>query len=219
MSGDEDATPPNGALLHLANPRDGAETVGRTMLRRMFGFAQSQPPLTRWLVLPDGHVIDVVGAQYHQTELRMVEKALAAAGPNKQTLAHVFREPTNRYDRNAVAVALVTPGRSDPIIVGYLKSELARALGRELKRIEALGYAGAASIATLGQGWGRGRIDQQPIAASLAIASKRQVRKYVTALATNPHLEPAGFADDTESKAYGEQVDWDVPGWIEEIDG
>jgi hypothetical protein len=190
------------------------------MLRRILGptkLAPQRPP-GRWLVLPEGHEIDVVGESFHQKELHTVEQALSAAGANKQTAAVLFREPTNQYDRNAVAVAVVVPGRSDALQVGYLSRGLAPVFGRQLKRVEKLGYGGAGCVATLEGAWGPGKVSSGPVGVVVNIASKRQVQKYLTALAKNPNLEPDGFADDPESDVYEEESDWEEPGWIEETD-
>ena len=66
--------------------------------------------------------------------------------------------------------------------------------------------------------WAPGRVSSAPIGVVLNITSKRQVQKYLTALSKNPSLEPDGFEDDPESKVYEEQSDWEVPGWVEEIE-
>ena len=190
------------------------------MLRRILGptkLAPQRPP-GRWLVLPEGHEIDVVGESFHQKELHTVEQALSAAGANKQTAAVLFREPTNQYDRNAVAVAVVVPGRSDALQVGYLSRGLAPVFGRQLKRVEKLGYGGAGCVATLEGAWGPGKVSSGPVGVVLNIASKRQVQKYLTARTKNPDVDPTRFADDTESEVYEEQEDWEVPGWMEETD-
>jgi hypothetical protein len=44
------------------------------------------------------------------------------------------------------------------------------------------------------------------------------VQKYLTALTKKPDLDPDGFGDDRRSKAYEEGSDWEVPGWIKEIE-
>jgi hypothetical protein len=143
---------------------------------------------------------------------------LSALGDKRQTVAVLFREPTNQYDRNAVAVALVVPGSPQAVTVGYLSRDLAPVFGRQLKRLEELGYRGASCQATLEAAWAPGRVSSTPVGVVLDIASKRQVQKYLTALSKNPSLEPDSFADDPESTVYEEQSDWEVPGWIEEID-
>jgi hypothetical protein len=170
-------------------------------------------------VLPKGHQIDVVGESHYQNELLKIAGGRTADGAKNPTAtATLVRERTNPYDRNAVAVALVIPGKSEALIVGYLSRELARVFGRELKRIEELGYRGAACEATLTGGWDRGRLNRGEIGVVLDIASKRQVQKYLTGLATNPGVDPDDFGDDTESQVYDDQANWDVPGWIEETD-
>lgn len=97
------------------------------MLRRILGSGKAQPkrPPDRWLVLPEGHEIDVVGESYHQRQLHTVEKALSAVGAKKQTAAVLFREPTNQYDRNAVAVA-----RSARSVVALLRFDRTSSIGR-----------------------------------------------------------------------------------------
>lgn len=120
--------------------------------------------------------------------------------------------------KNAVAVALVIPDKSEALQAGHLPRELARVFGRELKRVEELGYRGAACEATLTGGWDRSRSHRGSIGVVRDIASKRQIQKYLTARTKNPDVDPARFADDTESEVYEEQEDWEVPGWMEETD-
>jgi hypothetical protein len=34
----------------------------------------------------------------------------------------------------------------------------------------------------------------------------------------SPIPQPDGFMDDPRSAVYGKEADWEVPGWIEEVD-
>jgi hypothetical protein len=187
------------------------------MLKRVLGPGKAKPQrqLGVWLVLPEGHEIDVVGESYHQKELQVV---LSAVGTRTRTAAVLSREPTNPYDPNAVAVALFVPGTPVPLTIGHLSRDLAPVFGRQLRRLEELGYRGAGCEATLEAASSLGRGISTPIGVVLNIASKRQVQKYLTAVTKNRSLDPGGFADEPESAVYQEESAWEVPGWIEETD-
>jgi hypothetical protein len=170
-------------------------------------------------MLPKGHEIEVVGESFYQKELREIAGGLAADGAKNPTVtAFLVHEPTNPYDKNAVAVAVISPAKPEALQAGHLSRELAPVFGRVLKRVEELGYRGAACEASLTGGWDRSQSYRGSIGVVLDIASKRQIQKYLTARTKNPDVDPSRFEDDTESDAYEEQQDWDVPGWIEEIE-
>lgn len=92
-----------------------------SFLRRLFGGARAAAQtVPAWKLNPDRDdaVLEVVGEGSYQASLRTLGGRRGPDGPeNTEFVASLVREPTNRYDENAISV------RVEGRLVGYLSRE------------------------------------------------------------------------------------------------
>lgn len=155
--------------------------------------------------LPKGHDIEVVGESFRQGALKK-----AAQVETGILNAIIFREPDNEFDRNAVKVGIVVGGSFEH--AGYLPSDTAKAFNPVMRDFEAAGFRMLACEARL-VGGEKGK----SFGVWLNIASKRQVKAYLSAAIQDPEADPNKFDDDESSTRYQAESDWDIPGWKESL--
>lgn len=127
-----------GTVALIAWRRRRKATAARALQARLFTF----DPTRR-------STVEVVGESSHQGTLTELAGGRTADGPiNADHIAILVREPTNRYDPNAIQVTI--GGRP----VGYLSREDAVAYGPVLDALANLGRL-AAPAAHIKGGWAR----------------------------------------------------------------
>jgi hypothetical protein len=104
-------------------------------------------PAGRFLPLPDGGHMRVVGESHYQETLSRIARGCVASYEGRPAFAvALIREPDNPYDTHAIAV-LTGHGH-----VGYLPRDDARRFGATLATVETRGYHGATCTAVLNGG-------------------------------------------------------------------
>ncbi len=86
-------------ILGLGKPQPQPQRAAKPQPRPQPQMQAPRQP-DRWLMLPKGHEIEVVGESFYQKELREIAGGLTADGAKNPTAtATLFREPTNPYDK------------------------------------------------------------------------------------------------------------------------
>ena len=148
-----------------------------TFLKKLFRGAPSWPPdgpITTWprdsfdgrlrAIRFDVHgrsTVDVVGESAFQGSLEIIAGGRTVDGArNRDHVAVLLPEPFNRYDPDAVRVAIVPSETSDTWgYVGYLSREDAVAYRPVIERLAKVGKI-AACYASITGGWDRGNGDR-----------------------------------------------------------
>lgn len=114
-----------------------------SLLSRLLGRASKPPETTDWYEAAPRGDVEVYGTQHHAAALLRLLRAGTEPAERDVTL-ELRREPTNRYDRNAVALY----AGSD--LVGYMPRELAPSWSRFVEGHNAAGRRVAVSARVWG---------------------------------------------------------------------
>jgi hypothetical protein len=116
------------------------------------------------------HVVNVVGESAYQGTLETIGGGRTIDGCRlRDHTAVLLPEPTNRYDANAVRVAVIPwAGSTGSGVVGYLSREDAIDYRPVIDRLAAVGRLAAGAVSLTG-GWDRGGDDRGHIGVRLHI--------------------------------------------------
>lgn len=99
-----------------------------------------------FLVGEDGWSVEVVGESHYQRTLERLAGGRSEQGANLECVARLVREPTNRYDRNAVRIEIQGE------LVGYVSRDQAEDVQPLLQKLDRQGRP-AWVRATINGGW------------------------------------------------------------------
>jgi len=123
----------------------------------LFGKKRREPREAVDALLPAGSTVDVVGESFYQAELAEIAGGKSAEGCSLQKWAYLIREPSNPYDRNAVAIFI------DGRCVGYLSRGDAVEYGRLLDDMWDRYSIRGVCRASISGGWRRFAPDGQTV--------------------------------------------------------
>lgn len=118
-------------------------------LRGLFG----GPRITGTVMLNGGREVEVVGESHYQKTLERAAGGRQREGVRVEVVATLVPEPSNKHDRNAIAVQV--EGQT----VGYLRREMAGSYGPLMRRLRDEGLLAQCSATIVG-GWDRGWRDR-----------------------------------------------------------
>lgn len=144
--------------------------------------AQARLAARQLVFSPQGSKVDVVGESNYQGTLLQLAGGRTVDGPiNREHIAWLVPEPTNKYDPNAIAVMIAGS------VVGYLSKADAPRYQSILARAVAVDRVPAAHAVLTG-GWDRGAGDRGSIGVVLYLGSPDEVEAQIAAALAGPEL-------------------------------
>lgn len=113
------------------------------------GLFSKKPKTVRYVLLPGGNAVEIVGESHYQAALEQVAGGKTDRATEAQAIAYLVREPDNPFDRNAVAVYIL--GQK----VGHLSRDDAEEYAPLLDELWEKEMVQGCCVAQLKGGWKR----------------------------------------------------------------